>query len=128
MNFDFRLTLMLCRWHSVGMEFIRTQAYLRAMKKADVSERDERRLLEELAAFPRKSVVVPGGGGIRKIRLALGNRGKSAGARVIYFYLEIRGRIYLLTVYAKNVRVNLSESEKEMLKKAVSALKKENEK
>ena len=84
--------------------------------------------MDELAQNPTKGSVIPGGGGIRKIRLALENRGKSSGARVIYLYLKIRERIYLLTVYPKNRRENLTAAELKNLKTAATLIKKASEK
>lgn len=109
------------------MEFIKTQPYIKALKKLKISKNEENQLYEALRKIPKKGDVVSGGGGIRKIRVALGNRGKSAGARVIYFYLEIKGRIYLLTAYAKNEQANLTKSETAKLKEIATLIKKASE-
>ena len=85
-------------------------------------------MYEELAENPKRGSVIQGGGGIRKIRMALCGRGKSAGARVIYFYLEVRGRIYLLTAYAKNERENLTKAEIAKLKEVSALIRKTVEK
>ncbi|WP_206408818.1 type II toxin-antitoxin system RelE/ParE family toxin [Ectopseudomonas oleovorans] len=53
-----------------------------------------------LAQNPEAGDVVPGGGGVRKVRWSRPGMGKRAGARVIYFN-EHEGRIWLLTVYVK---------------------------
>jgi len=52
----------------------------------------------QLAANPALGSVVNGGGGIRKVRLAVGSRGKSGGARVIYYWAARRDLILLLRV------------------------------
>jgi hypothetical protein len=58
----------------------------------------------------------PGGtpveAGVRKIRVARPGRGKSGGVRVIYYYIARRGRVYLIDVFAKNVREALTKAEK----------------
>lgn len=85
-------------------------------------------MYEELTENPKKVSVIRGGGGIRKIRMALCGRGKSAGGRVVYFYLEVRGRIYLLTAHAKNERENLTKSEIAKLKEVSALIRKTVEK
>ena len=64
--------------------------------------------LAELQGFlmenPEAGDVVPGSGGVRKLRWAVRGRGKRGGLRVIYFVKTTQGVIYLLTVYPKNVR------------------------
>jgi hypothetical protein len=65
----------------------------------------------EIIAAPEAWPVIPGGGGIRKARIARGTKGKSGGARVIYFWMSSRGELYFLTAYAKNVQEDLSQKE-----------------
>lgn len=54
-------------------------------------------------------------GGCKKIRWNLGNKGKQGGVRVIYHSLTAQGRIYLLLIYSKNRKDDLTESEKSIL-------------
>jgi hypothetical protein len=63
---------------------------------------DLRTLQHVLSQNPRAGVVVPGTGGIRKVRIAASGRGKRGGARVLYLYVEIRSRIYLLAAVWKS--------------------------
>jgi hypothetical protein len=58
----------------------------------------------EIISAPEAWPVIPGGGGIRKARVARGGKGKSGGARVTYFWMSMRGELYFLTAYAKNVQ------------------------
>ena len=51
--------------------------------------------------------VVPGSGGVRKVRWGLAGRGKRGGVRVIYYNRLADGEIWLLLVYGKNVRENI---------------------
>jgi len=60
-----------------------------------------------LAANPNDGAVVPGSGGVRKVRWARPGVGKSSGVRVIYFNRNEQGEIYLLTIYAKAETANL---------------------
>ena len=61
-----------------------------------------------LSAHPDDGAVVPGSGGVRKVRWARPGVGKSSGVRVIYFNRNEQGEIYLLTIYAKSETANLS--------------------
>lgn len=67
--------------------------------------------------------MIPGTGGLRKIRMATGSQGKSGSARVIYF-LATKEVIYLIMAYPKNIKDNLTDVEKSELKKLTKLLKK----
>lgn len=69
--------------------------------------------------------VVPGLGGIRKIRWAREGMGKRGGARVIYFFYDEGAPIYLLQVYAKGAKSDLNPNEKKALQLAARTLKAE---
>jgi hypothetical protein len=89
-------------------------------KLMDDEERAE--LVNYLAYHPTAGVVVPGSGGVRKLRWGLEGRGKRGGARVIYFYHDMDMPLYLLTAYAKNERENLDQSEINTMRKLVPVL------
>ena len=63
-----------------------------------------------------------GTGGIRKIRFAFENRGKSGSVRVIYIDFLMYEKIYLLTAYPKNEKENLSQAERNQMKALVEKL------
>lgn len=67
--------------------------------------------------------MIPGAGSNRKIRIPLGDIGKRGGARVIYIDIKIEECIYLIDVYAKTEKVNLSQEDKKILKKISDVLK-----
>ena len=60
-----------------------------------------------LALRPEAGAVIPGSGGIRKLRWAAKGRGKRGGLRVIYYWRNREGEIVLLTLYAKNEAENI---------------------
>jgi len=64
-------------------------------------------LQEFLMRDPDSGPVVPGSGGIRKIRWAAQGRGKRGGYRIIYYVKRTHGVIWMLTMYPKNVAENI---------------------
>jgi len=62
----------------------------------------------QIAADPKAGSVIPGSGGLRKIRWSRAGGGKRGGMRVIYF-AATEGRIYLLAAYAKSAREDLTK-------------------
>lgn len=76
---------------------------------------------------PRRGPVIERTGGFRKIRFARPSRreGKSGGTRVIYYYIDRRDRIYLLLMYGKGVKDNLTRAEENELRKLARALEEE---
>jgi mRNA-degrading endonuclease RelE of RelBE toxin-antitoxin system len=60
-----------------------------------------------LALHPKKGDVIPGSGGLRKIRWLAKGQGKRGGVRIIYYYKNTHEQIWLLTIYAKNEADNI---------------------
>ena len=89
-------------------------------------ENDEREaLIYYLACSPKAGVLLKGTGGIRKIRWAGENIGKSGAYRVIYFYHSTEIPLFLLNVFAKNEKVNISQAERNELKQLADMLVKQ---
>ena len=78
-----------------------------------------------IVAEPLGAPVIPGTGGIRKLRWAGSGRGKRGGIRTIYFYLVEPGAVYLLTAYAKASRDDLTPADRKALSRLVAKIKKE---
>jgi len=78
------------------------------------------RLLQlRLAADPEAGRVIPGTGGLRKIRWRAAARGKRGGVRVIYYWAGARDSILMLMVFAKNERSDLNSIQKSTLRRIV---------
>jgi hypothetical protein len=94
--------------------FIETPEFVR--KYDHIASQDEMMSLQrELIENPMKGLIVQGTGGSRKIRMRMPGRGKSGGARIIYYYVDLRGEIWLLDIYLKSEKDNLASSEKQKL-------------
>ena len=72
-----------------------------------------------LALRPEAGAVIPGSGGVRKLRWAAKGRGKRGGLRVIYYWRNREGEIVLLTLYAKNEAENIPLSVLRELRKEI---------
>ena len=87
---------------------------------------DDLRILENiLLKNPKIGDAITGTGGLRKLRIPLHQTGKRTGGRVIYVDVEVKECIYLLNVYAKNEKTDLTQKENRILRKLVTALKEE---
>ncbi len=80
---------------------IETSAFTKQIT-ALLSDEDYADFQSRLAANPDIGVLIKNGGGIRKIRVAIGSRGKRGGARVIYYWAPRQDLILLLLAYSKN--------------------------
>lgn len=87
-----------------------------------LSEEDRRAVVDYLAAHPRAGDLIEGTGGVRKLRWGRDGRGKSGGVRVIYYVHSELMPLYLLTMFAKNERANISKAERNELAGLVDLL------
>jgi hypothetical protein len=96
-------------------EFLRkSEKLLTASQRIDI--------INYLAAHPAAGDIMQGTGGIRKLRWSAHGRGKSGGIRIIYYYHNESIPLFLLTVFGKGERANLSKGERNELAKFTSLL------
>ncbi len=88
-----------------------------------LNDSEKQGIINYLAIHPHAGVVMKGTGGIRKFRWASGNRGKSGGVRVIYYFHNESMPLFLLTLFGKNEKANLSKAERNELTKLANILK-----
>src|ERR1017187_10217627 len=100
------------------MEFIETPTFTRLVLEL-MDDEDYGRMQMILARRPDAGKIIPGSGGIRKMRWAGSGRGKRGGLRVIYYWQGADDQIWLLLVYPKNERDDLSHDEVKQLKRLV---------
>ncbi len=94
----------------------------RARAREIWSDEDLERFKDYIARNPTAGAVIPGTGGVRKVRWAASGRGKRGGARVIYYFHSDDLPLFLLTAYEKNVSDDLSAQQKHAISKAVTVL------
>ncbi len=92
--------------YSWGVEFIEAPAFTRYLY--DYLGDDEFLGLQGfLVTYPEAGKIVPGSGGVRKLRWAMPRRGKGGGVRVIYYFKKQEDEIWLLTIYCKKEVENI---------------------
>lgn len=91
---------------------VETPEFLAATRKL-MGEEERALLVDYLARNPAKGDLIPGTGGVRKLRWGLEGRGKRGGARVIYFYHSLNLPLFALTAYAKNQRDDLTQDQRD---------------
>src|SRR6266480_901908 len=94
---------------------IETGMYLRNAKAAGLTEKERLSIVDFLALNPDAGDEIKGTGGARKIRFAGKGKGKSGGYRVISFYGGDDIPVFLLNVFAKNEKTDLSQAERNEL-------------
>jgi hypothetical protein len=93
-----------------------TAHFLRRAAKV-LTEEEQAALIEAIATDPTCGVLLQGTGGLRKLRFGSGSKGKSGGVRVVYYFFSEYAPVYLLEVFAKNEKANLSGSDRDALAK-----------
>jgi hypothetical protein len=88
-----------------------THAFVRAAADAGMSDDAVRRLVDLIAANPTAGDLIVGTGGCRKVRVAGRGKGKSGGYRVITFYAGEAMPVFLITMFSKGERANLTKDE-----------------
>ena len=102
---------------------IETESYLRSVKEAKMSDEEMMSAVDLVANDPEAGDVMRGTGGIRKARLAGRGKGKSGGYRIVYFYGGGDFPVFLLTVFGKGEKANLSQGERNALRQLTAILK-----
>lgn len=109
---------------NAGSYFISIAEMAQFIEDADRIFTDDEydRLVLFLADHPDAGEIIPGTGGVRKMRWPARGQGKRGGARVIYYFRDLNVPVYLLAVYAKGEKINLTEKEKKMMRHAVDEI------
>lgn len=111
-----------CSNHLLKREFIELPIFIKRWKELGLDENDLLRLQKELLENPKVGKVIKNSNGIRKMRFAFRNRGKSGSTRVIYVDFEIHEKIFLITAFDKKTKDDLSEKEVKELKQLIKIL------
>jgi hypothetical protein len=106
------------------MEFRELAGFTRAIER--IATDDELLALQlELVNDPSKGRLIQGTGGARKVRMSVRGRGKSGGARVIYYYQDQQGVVWMLAAYLKSEKSTLSSAEKQSMAAVIGEIRRE---
>lgn len=105
-------------YNYVEMIFIEDHGFQKR-RKSILDDDELFALMESLATHPEAGKVIPGSGGLRKVRWAAKGHGKRGGMRVIYFWWMTDEKILLLDVYAKGDQEDLAADEIKKLRRKV---------
>jgi hypothetical protein len=105
--------------------FIEIPLFTKRWKQIGLTDNELQALQIMLLENPKAGPIMEGTGGIRKMRFPIDNRGKSNSIRVCYIDFSEYKVIYLITAFKKKEQENLTNDEKNILKKLVKALKEE---
>lgn len=104
------------------MEIYRTSSFLKDIKRMKVSETEVRAVESEIAADYTVGDVIKGTSGARKIRFAMGGKGKRGGGRAIYVAIVEEDRAYMLLAYPKSEQEDLSSADRKAIKAFIDRL------
>ena len=100
------------------MELIETSVFTKQVQ-THLSDDEYRALQLALVLRPDGGKVIPGSGGLRKIRWGRSGTGKHGGLRIIYFWHPDADRLFLLFLYPKSSQSDLSPTQLRMLRRLV---------
>jgi mRNA-degrading endonuclease RelE of RelBE toxin-antitoxin system len=100
------------------MHFIETSIFTRRIIEL-LSDEEYHQLQLYLAASPDAGKIIPGSGGLRKLRWGIGQSGKRSGIRLIYYWVVHRNTILLLFAFRKNERADLTPKQLRFLRRIV---------
>ncbi|GAB4581410.1 MAG: type II toxin-antitoxin system RelE/ParE family toxin [Anaerolineales bacterium] len=100
------------------IEIIETPVFTKQVLEL-LDDESYRALQVELIARPHARPIIPGSGGLRKLRWAGGGHGKQGGVRVIYYWLTANDQIFMLYMYPKNERSDLTPAQLRVLRQLI---------
>ena len=102
------------------LSFIETKLFTKLVSE-HLSDEEYAQLQEALIRDPQVGDLIPGSGGVRKVRWGGKGRGKRGGIRVIYYARTRQGQIWMLTLYAKNVAETIPAHVLRQIKEEIDA-------
>lgn len=103
------------------MEIVETKIYTKYITEL-LSDDEYKELQNFLVEHPKSGDLIQKSGGLRKLRWKTKNKGKSGGIRNIYYYYEDKNTIYMLLVYEKGRKDDLSDKELAILRDLIKGV------
>jgi hypothetical protein len=102
--------------------FVETTLFTRLLG-AYLADEEYRALQNHLIAHPGSGAIIKGSGGVRKIRWRSRGKGKSGGVRVIYYWALAEHHIFMLTLYGKSEKEDLSSADLRVIVRLLTGMK-----
>ncbi len=99
-----------------------TSAYL-SMAAGSLDDAERSAIVDRIASDPRAGDLIEGGGGLRKVRVALRGRGKRGGGRLITFFHDDGMPVFLIAFYAKNAQTDLDARQRKAAQALTDAIR-----
>ena len=96
--------------------------FIRCAKKLNLSDEEREQIIDMIASTPDAGDEISGTGGMRKLRVAGKGKGKSGGYRVITFFTGPDIPVFLITMYEKSQKENITDAEKKIMKTLSGAI------
>lgn len=101
---------------------LQTEEYVQSVKRLGLSEAEAHSIVQKIAENPTLGDLIPGTGGARKWRVPYGAKGKRGGGRVVSYYAGEDIPVFLLDIFSKGEKINLSQRERNELKEILQGL------
>jgi len=101
---------------------IETPRFLASADREGLDEDERASIVNLISTYPTLGDLIPGTGGARKVRIAGRGKGKSGGYRVITYYAGSESPVFLLDVYGKSRRSDISMAEKHAIRRWAATL------
>jgi hypothetical protein len=99
-----------------------TEVFLRQAATSELEDEDIMEIAVTISAYPQGGDLIPGAGGARKLRHRSANKGKSGGYRTINYFGGVDVPVFVLSIYGKSDKGNLTQSERNVLSKTLPAI------
>jgi hypothetical protein len=109
----------------MNRKFVELLGFRKFIDSQDDSQQVLAAIEAEILKDPEIGAVMAGTGGLRKFRFGLENRGKSGGLRVLYVDFPEVQQTWLVTVFSKNTKANLTKKERNDIAELIRAIRKE---
>ena len=96
--------------------------FIKCAKKLGLSDEEREAIVDLIASNPDAGDEISGTGGMRKLRIAGKDKGKSGGYRAITFFSGQDIPVFLVTMYGKSQKENITDAEKNVMKSLASAI------
>ena len=103
-------------------EFVYVPTFEKSWKQLNLSEKELRVLENLILEKPNIGEIIQGTGGLRKMRFAIGNSGKSHSIRILYIDFSYYEKTYFLFAYPKNELENITDKQKQIFKTMINIL------